>query len=190
MKTLPREFYVPSGYVQFKPELGDYPKDLFACYVNKEKPMAVFFVGKQSKPIWHYKFKDNLEMKNKILSKIESLMSWHEKKIEKRKIKKDPTTLKEGDILYTSWGYEQTNVDWYQVTKIISHNMVEIRAIYGERSPDELMDRGTTIPKKDAFIPGIKPMRKRVGSDNTLKIETYANAWIWDGNSKYYSTYA
>ncbi len=24
----------------------------------------------------------------------------------------------EGDVLYDSWGYDQTNIDWYQITKV------------------------------------------------------------------------
>ena len=29
----------------------------------------------------------------------------------------ETTEVKAGDIIYTSWGYEQTNIDFYMVTK-------------------------------------------------------------------------
>ena len=185
-----REFYIPSGYIEFKPNIGDYPKNMFACWVSKDKPIAMFFVGKQSKPIWHYTFKDNFAMKDKIIAQISTLMTRHEKKLEKRQAKKTPTTLQEGDILYTSWGYDQTNVDWYQITKKISPNMVEIRRIYGQATQDALGDRGETLPLKDHFIEDAEPIKKRISGDNSVNIATYARAWDWDGKSKYYSTYA
>lgn len=34
-----------------------------------------------------------------------------------------------GDVLVNSWGYEQTNVDYYQVTSLIGKSSVEIRPI-------------------------------------------------------------
>jgi len=191
MKTkLTREFYVPKDYVEFKPQIGDYPKDLFACYVSKEHPFAIFFVGKQSKPTWHLRFKDNFAMKEKVITTIKRLMTWHEKKLERREEGKSATTLKVGDVLYTSWGYDQTNIDWYQVTKNISPRMIEIRQIYGERKQGEYYDTGTTTPKKDFFIPREEPMRKKVNSGNTVKIESYTRAWAWDGRPKHYSCYA
>ena len=39
-----------------------------------------------------------------------------------------PHDLKVGDILYSSWGYDQTNIDFYQVTAVGVHS-VKIREI-------------------------------------------------------------
>lgn len=36
----------------------------------------------------------------------------------KQKKHGDIPVVKEGDILYTSWGYEQTNVDFYMVVRV------------------------------------------------------------------------
>ena len=38
---------------------------------------------------------------------------------------------KVGDILYNSWGYNQTNVDWYQVIKVKPKSIV-IHPIAGD----------------------------------------------------------
>lgn len=32
-----------------------------------------------------------------------------------------PHTLKVGDIITNSWGYDQTNVDWYRITRTTEH---------------------------------------------------------------------
>ena len=37
--------------------------------------------------------------------------------------------VKIGDIFYSSWGYDQTNIDYYMVTKIIGKTFVEIQKI-------------------------------------------------------------
>lgn len=44
-----------------------------------------------------------------------------------------PAPVKVGDIFYTSWGYDQTNVDWFQVVDVSATGktvtLVEIGAI-------------------------------------------------------------
>jgi hypothetical protein len=177
MKKLTREFYIPKDYIEFKPELGDYPKDMFACYVSREKPYAIFFIGKQSKPVWHLSFKDNFAMKDKILSQIKSLMSWQEKKnqrkIEKKnKYEEEIANMKVGDLYYSSWGYDQTNVDFYQVIAINgkSFTLKEIasKTVDGSTYSHGMADE--RVPVKDAFLD--KPeITKR-----TFKLNSYS--WI------------
>ena len=38
----------------------------------------------------------------------------------------DNSKIKEGDIFYSSWGYDQTNIDYYKVTKLIGKASVEL----------------------------------------------------------------
>ena len=72
--TKPR--YIPNNYIKFDPKyiIGAY-SNLFECYVDKEKPVAMFFVGKRSTPTWHYRFPDNETMKKRVLESISKLMS-------------------------------------------------------------------------------------------------------------------
>lgn len=122
-----KERYIPENYRQYSPEIGDYPKGMFACYVNLEQPhnpRAIFFIGKQSKPTWNYRFSDVVRMKEKINSTISNLMSYEETK-EKRKIKKkellknmDISTIKIGDIYRWSGGYNCTRNGYVKVISI------------------------------------------------------------------------
>jgi hypothetical protein len=69
---------------------------------------------------------------------------------EKRMIKKtfsNPYTV--GQILHTSWGYDQTNIDYFQVVAVgkMSITVCEINASCKE---DGFMT-GNAIPKKDNF---------------------------------------
>jgi len=36
---------------------------------------------------------------------------------------------KAGDMLKMSWGYDQTNVDFFEVTRVIGKAMIEIRKV-------------------------------------------------------------
>lgn len=42
----------------------------------------------------------------------------------KYKLEEIEHSLREGDILYSSWGYDQTNVDFYQVMRITPKKVV------------------------------------------------------------------
>ena len=84
--------------------------------------------------------------------------------------------LKIGDVLKSSWGYEQTNIDYYQVTRLIGKTMVEIRELKQDRIYDDI-DQGRCIPLVDEFDG--EPMRKKVSSGgDSVKIASYAWAHL------------
>jgi len=86
-------------------------------------------------------------------------------------------TFKEGDILVTSWGYDQTNVDFYQVTNVIG-KAVEIREIGlkvvgGQGGPQE-----DVMPLPNQFI---GPPKRKIPTGECLRLNTYSSACPWDG---------
>ena len=156
MKNFQR--HIPENYIQFEPKyiIGSYPKDIFACYVNKDKPAAIFFIGKRSKPAWHFSFKDNEAMKKKCLESIGRIMSWEDMK-EKRKEEKrrEIDLIDVGQIYSYSWGYGQTNVNFYQVTKKAGKTFFikEISFKSSGEAPSGSMS-GYKTAAKDMFIQG------------------------------------
>jgi hypothetical protein len=68
--------------------------------------------------------------------------------------------LKVGDLLRCSWGYEQTNVDYYQVVAASRRGVTlrEVAAESVEGSGNGMSDR--VRPVKDKFVG--EPMKKRV----------------------------
>lgn len=72
-----------------------------------------------------------------------------EEKSKKRKELKNPYEV--GDILYSSWGYEQTNVDFYQIVRT-SDKSVWVREIAGKPVSQDTMDSGKIKPLKDKFV--------------------------------------
>ena len=63
------------------------------------------------------------------VDEIETVIAHNEAKEGRRVSAKQPHTLKVDDVLYSSWGYDQTNINFYQVTKLVGKTMVELRAI-------------------------------------------------------------
>jgi hypothetical protein len=180
-----REFYIPKHMTKMPSVDGT---ELYISDVGGSI-LACGFSGKKAKYDFYNRF-ITIESRDAFIKKWQDkIKSWADVKQKRKDERKAPHTIKVGDIMYSSWGYEQTNVDWYQVTKLIGSKMVEIKQIRGSRTQDELGDRGTVMPVKDSFINDAKPIRKIV-SNNKIKIASYTNAWIWDGKSKYYSTYA
>lgn len=182
MKTLQR--YIPKDYIEYRPNLG-YPKDMFACYVSRsdEKPSAIFYKGKGGKPVFHNRFYSLESMKEKINKTISNLMSYEDRKEERKTQRLQESQLKVGDILYTSWGYDQTNVDFYQVTEVIGKRSVEVRPISQKLDSNDGASCDYVLPVKDSFTGVAKKHLVKYG--NRIKIADYADATLFDGQSKY-----
>ena len=93
--------------------------------------------------------------------------------------------LKVGDIMYSSWGYEQTNVDFYQVIKTTKTMVTIVRIeskIWHTKSGPGYIKR---MPVPGSFVG--KPLRRKVqdyGSVPSVNINSYASASLWDGKPK------
>ena len=97
--------------------------------------------------------------------------------------KRNPNPLKVGDILEASWGYDQTNVDFYQVTKV-TPKMVTVRRIHSHFVGARGGPSESVMPNIGDFDKYYKPLRRRVQmySDRPyISISSYASAYLWDG---------
>jgi hypothetical protein len=83
-----------------------------------------------------------------------------------------PHGLKLGDVLMNSWGYDQTNIDYYEVTKLVGGRTIEIRKIgaHSEASGDM---QGYCVPAVGQYIG--EPMRKRVDERDAVKIHSWGS---------------
>ena len=81
-----------------------------------------------------------------------------------------------GDIFYTSWGYEQTNIDFYQVISA-SGKSVKVRRIEGKITDYKDMS-GHTTPAKDCFRGNEQTFRLNFNIDGSpsFKVASYAHA--------------
>jgi len=82
-----------------------------------------------------------------------------------------PHNLKVGDVLHGSWGYDQTNVEFWEVTKLIGKRMVEIRENVCESIETGFMS-GNAVPLAGKFTSKAAEVR-RVNERNSVKLKSF-----------------
>jgi len=98
--------------------------------------------------------------------------------------------LKVGDIFCNSWGYEQTNVDFFEVIGI-QGSMAEIRAISQEEVPGSQANMSESVTPIPGAFHG-ESFKKIIQSTGTEPYFSMGHGWCgkWDGRPKYQSHYA
>ena len=101
-----------------------------------------------------------------------------------------PTTnnIEIGDIFYTSWGYDQTNVDFFEVVAKTS-KMLKLREIKAKKDY-RYGYSGLANPIRGSFADDKIYTRKYDEGNKAVKIDDVAYARLWDGKPKTFSTYA
>lgn len=189
--TMPRDFYIPKegqrGITNIKEHTRENLAGVAYTYSQGGKLYAMGFGGKRSKPDFHYRFKDEVSRRKYVNEFFAGLRSQQKRKAEKQAKKRAfQHTLKKGDILNTSWGYDQTNVEFYQVTQVKSKKSVVIKRIGAKRVEATGPDSEMIMPVKGAFLDE-PAMTKRVSEGNTIRIDKVRTAWVWSGRPVYTS---
>ena len=114
-------------------------------------------------------------------------------------------SFKVGDILASSWGYEQTNVDLYQVVELNGVSMVTVKRV---DLPVKRLDAISGMSEDISFVlpmPGTivatddaKPIKRKVKNfykdkrpdGDLIEITSYENAYHYNGEKMYRSWYA
>lgn len=110
------------------------------------------FSGKRTKPDFNYYVKSAEEVEADIQTFYKRLCRSQAAKIEQRKQNR-PTNadVQIGDIFESSWGYEQTNVNYYQVVGYRGKSMVLVREIAANRKETGYFS-GVCTPAENCFI--------------------------------------
>ena len=140
--------------------------------------VAVGFAGKRAKPDFNYIFKTEEGMQKYLTEWLAKIQASVQRKAQERAkaaaMRATGHQLAVGDVLATCWGYEQTNVEYYQVTKLIGKCMVEICEIARMHEETGYL-QGKCAPVKGQFKG--EPLRRRVCDDGrSVKIESWG---IW-----------
>lgn len=92
--------------------------------------------------------------------------------------------LSEGSILYSSWGYDQTNIDFYQVVRLVGKTMCEVVQIESRiKDSDGFSDSVVPYPAAK----GKKTYKRKIkywSSMPSIDISSFQHARLWDGNPK------
>lgn len=186
--VFPRDFYVPKGAVK----VADKNSTAVAYVYEKTRSTggklvgAVFFAGKRNKPDAHHSYSTPERREAAIKRYFEAERMSDESKAKARAERRKPHTYEVGDILVSSWGYEQTNIDFYQVTAVTAGTL-KLRALKQERNASG-WERGTCMPIRDAFIGD--ETTHRVSGGNSVRVKgNYGYAHKWDGKAENWTSY-
>lgn len=151
------------------------------CYRRGGKAMAVGYVGKAEKPSFHYSFKSDesrsAHVREFFARAAVDVAAKAARSAEKKAALAKPHTLKPGDVLVSSWGYDQTNIDYFQVVRLIGARSIAIRKICAECVDVEgAYMQGKSVPVVGAFVEDSEEMIKRVDQFNSVRIASYASA--------------
>jgi hypothetical protein len=175
--------YVPAGSVKVADKLSD-----AVAYLATSKQgvrYAIAYCGNRVKPDWHFRFPTDAARERRVLQHFEQ----RRERLARQKPKPAARVSYVGQILRTCWGYDQTNVEFYQVTALIGDTMVEVREIAQARK-ETGWERHDCYPMHDEFID--KPLRRKVSRYDgaSVRICSVATASPWSGEIAKATSYA
>lgn len=175
-----------------KPEFRDIPKGSIKVASKHSSAVAYLysiagfigvkcFVGKSVKPAAHYSFRSEEKradyVKRWLIAQDEYVARKAAAAAEVKAKKAAGHKLEVGSVLRASWGYDQTNIDYYEVVAKVGSRMVEIRELCQESVESELFMQGKCVP-----LPGQykgEAMRKVVSaSGDSVRIYSFASAYL------------
>lgn len=158
--------------------------------------VLIGFKGKAQNPTFNYRFKDLNQRDTWLSNYVEMLEKRTKERAEFKAQQKEQRSkdreafkaaLKPGVILYDSWGYEQTNVEFYVVVSV-KGSTVEIQEL-GHKQDGEATSWAScyVIPDLDNRMGEV--ITKRVGNGG-IKVNSCVYLRLWDGKRAYKSWYA
>jgi len=161
---------------------------LFTFENSKGEPCAKVQTVR-GRVLWQYKFQSPENRDKYAVTQCEQLEQNEQKRAEYKQAAKERQSeviaaLKVGDIFYTSWGYDQTNIEFFKIVKI-SGKRITVKELR-QRATQTGRDCGDCIPDS-FFTKDAKEIILGVCHHGGFSIEGHYAA-IWDGKPKMYTS--
>lgn len=185
-----RGFYLPKEVRDKPPNVDPDGTDLDIWTYESEGAngtiyLVIAFQGKQSKPLYHYSYRNEADRDKRIKDTIRSRKLTLDMKKKRQEDKKNfQHSLEVGSILYSSWGYDQTNVNFYEVTDVKGKQVI-LRPI-AQKTVKEDAYYESVVPSPGRFTgPAIRRTPSGTNPSNvSVKINSSQYASLWDGRPK------
>lgn len=185
--TIPREYHIPKNSIKVAHKHSDAVAYLFTTH--RGQPAMCVFYGKQSKPVARYSYANEAARAQRLENYFKHRQDWLTKKAEQRAERNNkPRKTEVGAVYYTSWGYEQTNIDWYEVVELVGKTSARVRkigAIDASQGGEPYMT-GKCVPDVGNYTRGEAKL-VRVRGDSFKIDGHYASRW--DGRPKNWTAY-
>jgi hypothetical protein len=189
--------YIPKGAIK----VADKNSDAVAyVYTGKDAagnpaPCARVFWGKQSKPVMAALFGSSKGMTGEQLRTVqigkyfEARQAWLARKAADRAaMVATGRGVEVGQFLVASWGYDQTNVNFYKVTKLVGKAMAEVVAVPQMDVGGTGGSMSTNVIPAEEPLPGAATYRVLMKAGRATV--NGQRAHVWDGKPAYCSWYA
>ena len=152
---------------------------------RNDRFMAAFFWRDRKNPESYYYTSDEKRTEG-ITRRIKEAKAYADRIAARKSKKTDYPEINVGDCLATSWGYEQTNVEFYQVVKRSGKTKVVLRRVASKTIEETSWCSANITPVKDAFISEEEDYRiSRYG----VKIHSSATARKTDWDSSHHKSW-
>jgi hypothetical protein len=180
-----------------------HPKNLGVAYVyvikSTLKPGCIGVIaygGNRASADFHFAYKTLELAYARVQEWFKALDLRAAAKIERRQASFRPHSFKINDIVTNSWGYDQTNVDWYRVVKISAH-FVWLQPIAGHTEETGFMsgnsspyvDTASADPAQWGFKATSAPIEQHKAAGEHVSMK-YGSGSKWNGQRVYESWYA
>lgn len=182
IRTLAPTRFVPADSVKVVDKRSD---AIAYVYSLGGRPCAVGYAGKQTKPAFFLRFSSEARRERHIREFFAGRQASLAFKAERQAEARKPHSFQEGHILVSSWGYDQTNVDWYEVTKVVGARTIEIRKIAAVVD-HTASDQGRCFPRAGEYL---GEATRHVVSRGSVRVSSCAYARLWDGRARAWSSY-
>jgi hypothetical protein len=174
--------YIPSDLLPLNPERPAGTNLTVYRWEWQGSHRLLIFMGNSSKPITNLRSpRGPAPLDAELASVIKNNLAIMEMKQKQKSDKAQfQHNIKVGDIFVASWGYDQTNIDYYQVTKVLD-KAVEIREI-GKKVVSDNGPQVKVMPAPDRFDgPPMRKIPQFSGNSVRLKLNSFSSAYPWDG---------
>jgi hypothetical protein len=178
-----RRASLPAGTTTYKAKDGGLVVYVWVHPVIPGYHVVKAYSGKALKPSHYYRHKSDA-----LPRVLQNLFDQHAAATARRTASRKAAVnkLQVGHILRSSWGYDQTNIDYYQVTEV-SGCMVTVREIGAvQLSGNEGWMQGKCMPDPDNFKGAPKRYRSR---GDSVRISSCQTAFLWQGRPDHWTAY-
>ena len=174
-------------------------KDKARTVFHEDRPILQIFQGKAGNATSHY-FYRTLERRSEAIANAKNNADIHEEYMQERKAEKiksqeNMQDVPVGAIFHSSWGYDQTNNNFYQVVDRPSKCFVTLREIAqtGTEANGPMSNNVKACP--DEFVKygePTKPFRVKLqpnGSSIGVRINYVQHASLIDANREFYNSW-
>ncbi len=155
------------------------------CYqdIERDTPAAIGYIRNRSKPDFHFQFSNDRQRDSYISEWVENLSNILKQKIAKReKSNAFEHDYEVGDILCDEWGWDQSNVDFYQVVAVKTKKTIMVRKLEKNSKPAREPMCEWATPMLNYF--SSDEVAKRVLVGGCIKTSSFSYAFKWNGKPK------